>query len=720
MEQARADAEGRADEIKKEGIESALPALPSRVGLKTRKRNKMSMDARKKDMAVRRTPSVASSASRRGSISMLAHQLRMLEAQKEGEVRHASKGLWGAQLLLAVTAALELGFRLYTCGPSYCSDWICLCDTFVIVGGVCLTASLKSGSAVLFLRTVRIVALGRKWSRARFRDAPDDGTDNNPAVRLYKLVMRAAKSDVFSVGEKKTLRRLLSLLAHQQIYVDITLQRGNEDYWKEYGHSEDRPRGRYSFAVSPGVGSFGCPPGAWVSRSGSPLSSVNSVHGLVAKPGFGLVGGVSGLAPDDAVGAVLAKVDQWDFDSFELEEVTRGHPLAALSTYLFVAKYNLFACFPFSKPRFTNFMVEVERGYGSGKGPGETNIYHNRRHATDVTQAVHYFLKVCSLGEHLEDVEVAALLLGALIHDFKHPGRSNAFLTKTQHSLALTYNDVSILENFHLSEAFFLLRKDECNFFRDVAPDMARELRQIMVSMVLATDLKHHFDVLGEFNSHLADVQEGVLVEEGRSKTYTCAMKVNEAMWAAKEKVGDNSLDFVSVSVPTTPPASPPLSSRTGTRRSSLRKAMQKFRSGTSSGGTSGGGGQGVEQGRNGFYRANRHDSVADRTATTAAAAAGIPLSTAGEGCNGAVSCEKLEEGRVRLRQGDSSTDLLVEVAGSSADADVEAATRETISPRDDRDDECDSSRVSLPSHRSQKSRSTLEKFFSSSTDLSL
>lgn len=43
---------------------------------------------------------------------------------------------------------------------------------------------------------------------------------------------------------------------------------------------------------------------------------------------------------------------------------------------------------------------------------------------------------------------------------------------------------------------------------------------------VLATDLKQHFDVLGEFNSHLADVQDGVLVDEGRSKTYTCAMKV--------------------------------------------------------------------------------------------------------------------------------------------------------------------------------------------------
>lgn len=41
----------------------------------------------------------------------------------ESENRHNSTGLWGAQLLLAVTAALELGLRLYACGPSYCSDW---------------------------------------------------------------------------------------------------------------------------------------------------------------------------------------------------------------------------------------------------------------------------------------------------------------------------------------------------------------------------------------------------------------------------------------------------------------------------------------------------------------------------------------------------------------------------------------------------------------------
>ena len=43
------------------------------------------------------------------------------------------------------------------------------------------------------------------------------------------------------------------------------------------------------------------------------------------------------------------QVDHWDFDPFELEEVTQGHPLVTLSGYLFGVKYNFFARFEFSK-----------------------------------------------------------------------------------------------------------------------------------------------------------------------------------------------------------------------------------------------------------------------------------------------------------------------------------------------------------------------------------
>ena len=44
-----------------------------------------------------------------------------------------------------------------------------------------------------------------------------------------------------------------------------------------------------------------------------------------------------------------AQVDLWDFDPFELERVTQGHPLVTLGAHLFTVKYNFFSRLAFSK-----------------------------------------------------------------------------------------------------------------------------------------------------------------------------------------------------------------------------------------------------------------------------------------------------------------------------------------------------------------------------------
>lgn len=92
MEPARADPEGRADETKSRGVELSVPARGG-FHAKHSRRNKSSVDMGGKEVVARRTPSVGSCTSRgsytsrRGSLSMLAQQLRMLEAHKDGEVR---------------------------------------------------------------------------------------------------------------------------------------------------------------------------------------------------------------------------------------------------------------------------------------------------------------------------------------------------------------------------------------------------------------------------------------------------------------------------------------------------------------------------------------------------------------------------------------------------------------------------------------------------------
>ena len=43
--------------------------------------------------------------------------------------------------------------------------------------------------------------------------------------------------------------------------------------------------------------------------------------------------------------------------------------------------------------------------------------------------------------EMLERIEIAALLISAVIHDLDHPARTNPHLCNTKHELALLYND---------------------------------------------------------------------------------------------------------------------------------------------------------------------------------------------------------------------------------------------------------------------------------------
>ncbi|KAG5188741.1 hypothetical protein JKP88DRAFT_253358 [Tribonema minus] len=268
---------------------------------------------------------------------------------------------------------------------------------------------------------------------------------------------------------------------------------------------------------------------------------------------------------------------------------------ASLCSYLFDEhKYNLFAHFGFSKRHFTNYIVQIEAGYGSGLGKGSVSVYHNRRHMADVTQAVHYFMQVCHLGASLTDIEMSGLLLGAIVHDFKHPGRSNAFLIKTFSELSLVYNDVSVLENFHISEvqelklntnvvreahapcadwcdvsmlrastqmeqcnwklevyseAFRVLRQDRCNFMRNVDSAIVRNIRDTMIPLISP--------LMDRDTTAIADSRKGFInflvkplfkswvsfLNTPKAQTCLTNLEVSEAMWVAKEKRGDDTLE---------------------------------------------------------------------------------------------------------------------------------------------------------------------------------
>lgn len=104
----------------------------------------------------------------------------------------------------------------------------------------------------------------------------------------------------------------------------------------------------------------------------------------------------------------------------------------------------------------------------------------------------------------MEQVHAIAALIAATIHDLDHPGRGNAFLINTRHSLALLYNDMSVLENHHAALAFQLtLKEPGMNIFEAMSREDFSTVRQAVVDMVLATDMRRHFEYLTKFQQSL-------------------------------------------------------------------------------------------------------------------------------------------------------------------------------------------------------------------------
>lgn len=96
------------------------------------------------------------------------------------------------------------------------------------------------------------------------------------------------------------------------------------------------------------------------------------------------------------------------------------------------------------------------------------------------------------------------MIIGGAVHDYEHPGFNAAFLMKTNDQLALRYNDISILENHHLAGTFEVLNLSENNIFEKFSVEDKKEVRKMMIEMVLATDMSKHFADLGKFKSRIA------------------------------------------------------------------------------------------------------------------------------------------------------------------------------------------------------------------------
>uniref|UniRef100_A0A0G4F3T8 Phosphodiesterase n=1 Tax=Chromera velia CCMP2878 TaxID=1169474 RepID=A0A0G4F3T8_9ALVE len=98
--------------------------------------------------------------------------------------------------------------------------------------------------------------------------------------------------------------------------------------------------------------------------------------------------------------------------------------------------------------------------------------------------------------QFLSPVRNVCVIIAALCHDVGHEGVNNMFHLNKLSDLAVTYNDRSVLENFHAAQTFRILQTTGCQMLEKLDTESRRVARSSIIDLILDTDMKLHFEFL--------------------------------------------------------------------------------------------------------------------------------------------------------------------------------------------------------------------------------
>ncbi|PAV82660.1 hypothetical protein WR25_05875 [Diploscapter pachys] len=215
-------------------------------------------------------------------------------------------------------------------------------------------------------------------------------------------------------------------------------------------------------------------------------------------------------------------ISGWSLPIFEL---SARYPTSLLSRLSYTIFHNtdLFRIFKISPVKFFNFFHSLESGYWDIP-------YHNSVHASDVLHACYYLTvhpvslafgaatspdsplppplpTALPLSHHFSNLELMALFTAAAMHDYDHPGRTNAFLVAVEDKKAILYNDRSVLENHHAAASWKLLSQQNNHFIENLDAAELKRFRYLVLEYILATDLKQHFEIIVSFTEKTNEME---------------------------------------------------------------------------------------------------------------------------------------------------------------------------------------------------------------------
>jgi hypothetical protein len=118
----------------------------------------------------------------------------------------------------------------------------------------------------------------------------------------------------------------------------------------------------------------------------------------------------------------LDRIETPEFNIFNVREHTEEQELVTVATYL-MHKNNIMNNLKIPYEVFTKFMRTIQGGY-------KNITYHNKTHGADVAQTSYFFMTYGGYRQKakLDDIDLAAVIIGGACHDHEHPGFNNVYL----------------------------------------------------------------------------------------------------------------------------------------------------------------------------------------------------------------------------------------------------------------------------------------------------
>eukprot|EP00736_Rhodelphis_marinus_P012747 Rmarinus@m.8093 len=128
------------------------------------------------------------------------------------------------------------------------------------------------------------------------------------------------------------------------------------------------------------------------------------------------------------------------------------------------------------------------------------NPYHSFTHAAYVTQRLFSYIHTLSGYLPFTPLEKFALLTAGLCHDVDHPGLTDQQLIARKSSLAVLYNNISVLEMHHCATLFELMKDTQCNVVYNLSAADWCQFRKLSIDLILSTELSKHQTHLSALN----------------------------------------------------------------------------------------------------------------------------------------------------------------------------------------------------------------------------